>query len=419
MTMNNNRYDLSDRLIHFFRSVDPSDPDTPVLPEHWGFGSMEIWDDPFSPFFMMRNAIRIGRLWATWAVRGGRRTIYGPDPTVCFTEMPMAAFIEAGLNRSELGQAMSPYGLVFPKTGMFELGARPAIYSLSGPGRPDVTGDDDGERRISTSQLPLTEQYRYVTYDPSSAKAVDWSHEREWRWPLRQKPNIDPHDLPPDMDDLWGLELDSSGIRGLGAIVRTSKQEEQIVYDILTKVDRKDVDEDCYEFVLALDRMPPLSELRDRTALQEAIDAARIDLARYQIIEPARASELSGAFAEQVREIERKAPPPTEGAIGGCWLWLLDNQHEMTRALVADGRVCVNKDGRYLVHLCEFSDLRNIWERGEMAEELASCLQERYGLGGTYFSVLLTDDPDAVPFYCGDQLDDESFFNYSNGDQDY
>ena len=407
MTMNNNRYDLSDWLIHFFRSVKPSDPDTPVLPEHWGFGSMEIWDHPFSPLFMMRNAVRLGRLWAT----------YGPDPAVCFTEMPIAAFIEAGLNRGDLGQAMSPYGLVLPKTAMFELGARPAIYSLSD--RPDVTWKHDGERRISTSQLPLSEQYRYVTYDPSSRQAIDWTHEREWRWPLRDRPDLDPEDLPPDMEDLWGLELDRSGISGVGSIVKTSRQGEQLTYDILTKVDRKDIGEDCYEFVLPLDRMPPLAELRNRTALQEAIDSVRIDLARYLKIEPAKASELCGVFAEHVREIERKAPPPKEGAIGGCWLWLLDNQHEMTRALVADGRVCVNKDGRYLVYLYEFSDSRHIWERGEMAEELAKCLNERYGLRSTYFSVLLTDDPDGVPFYCGDQLDDRNFFNFSNDDQDY
>jgi hypothetical protein len=78
-TRNNVRYDISDRLIHFFKSVNPSDDDPPVLPDDWGFASMENIEARLSPFFLMRNAVRLGRLWATWSVRRGQRTIYGPD----------------------------------------------------------------------------------------------------------------------------------------------------------------------------------------------------------------------------------------------------------------------------------------------------------------------------------------------------
>ena len=53
--MNNNaRYDLSDRLIHFFRAVDTQNSNTPTLPEHWSFASIENFDEPLSPFFLMR-----------------------------------------------------------------------------------------------------------------------------------------------------------------------------------------------------------------------------------------------------------------------------------------------------------------------------------------------------------------------------
>lgn len=61
---NNDRYDLSDSLIHFFRSVNPAHDDAPAFPEHWGFHTLENNDKPFSPFCLMRNAIRRGRLWA-------------------------------------------------------------------------------------------------------------------------------------------------------------------------------------------------------------------------------------------------------------------------------------------------------------------------------------------------------------------
>src|SRR5579862_4500707 len=161
MTGNNARYDLSDRLIHFFRSVDSSRLDSPVMPEDWGPSSMENPDEPFSPFFLMRNAVRQGRLWATWSVRRRRRTIYGPDPAVCFTEMPIAAFVEAGLARAKRGEAMSPYGLVFPKTALFRLGARPVIYGLSGDVNTGIDGA--GARMIASTQLPPREQFRYVT----------------------------------------------------------------------------------------------------------------------------------------------------------------------------------------------------------------------------------------------------------------
>tara|TARA_R100000655_G_scaffold27628_1_gene56219 strand:- start:1014 stop:1382 length:369 start_codon:yes stop_codon:yes gene_type:complete len=118
-------------LIHFFREIDPEDTDTPVLPENWGFHSMENWEAPFTPFFMFRNAVRHGRVWATWAVRGGKRSIYGHNPAVCFTEMPIAAFLEAGAARARRGEAVSTFGLVFAKSGLHQIGARPVIYGLA------------------------------------------------------------------------------------------------------------------------------------------------------------------------------------------------------------------------------------------------------------------------------------------------
>ena len=45
---------------------------------------------------MLICAIRNGRLWATWSYRNNAGTIYGSSPAVCFTEMPIAAFLESG-----------------------------------------------------------------------------------------------------------------------------------------------------------------------------------------------------------------------------------------------------------------------------------------------------------------------------------
>lgn len=416
MTANNSRYDLSDRLIHFFRSVDPSNGDAPVLPEHWGFAAIDVMDDPLSPFFLLRNAIRQGRLWATWSERGGNRTIYGPNPAVCFTEMPIAAFVEAGLARSQRGEAMSPYGLVFPKPAMFALGVRPVIYALSGD--VSVNRRADGARIIDQAQLPLAEQYRYVTYDPTGSRPIDWTHEREWRWPLRDAPPLG-GDLPPDIEDLHGLDFDDAALSGLGVIVKTQRQAEQTVHDILTKVDRGDIHERRYDFVLALEAIDDNADLRDREAFEAAIDAARIDLSSFFSIRAPRARALVDEFKTIVGEVEDSAGPSEDGELGGCWLWITDTAHEVTRALLRLGEITVTRVGKYIVQLREFSDDRSLRQREAMTLELARRLQERLGLSATYFAVLGHEDPDGVPFYNGDELDNRNFYNFSNDPDDY
>jgi hypothetical protein len=405
--LNNDRFDLSNWLIHFFRAVDPNGPDMPNFPESFGFGYMDNWDVPFSPFFLMRNVVCRGRLWATWAERGERRTIYGPDPAVCFTEMPIAAFVEAGLTRAERGEAMSSYGLVLPKTDMFAVGARPVIYGLSGS--PSITATSDGGRHISPTQLPPLEQFRYVTYSPDMNRPVDWTHEREWRWPLRNAPKIELDGCPPQVEQLYGLELDTTRLQGMGAIVKNSRQADQLIYDILTKVDRGDVDERRYSFVLTLDSVGDISRLRDRAELNAALSAAAIDLSSFFTMSRVRAQALSAQFADAVRAVESAAPPPEVGELGGCWLWITDTGHEMARALLMDGRIQVTRQGKYVAELYEYDDGRSVRQRQE----------KELGLRSTYFSVLFSDDPNDVPFYNGDELDNKKYYCYSDDDEDY
>ncbi len=178
---NNRRYDLSQRLIHFFRKFDLFDGSAPHTPEEWG-GENFVEDTVFSPMFLLRIAIRHGHLWATWSLRKDVRTIYGPHPAICFTEMPTAAFLEASVVRQKQGQKISSFALTFPKDQMFSLGARPVIYGLSIP-HSLPSGADGGPRTMDPTLLPLHEQYRYVTYSPGGSYRVDWTHEREWRWP--------------------------------------------------------------------------------------------------------------------------------------------------------------------------------------------------------------------------------------------
>lgn len=269
MPDNNSRYDLSDRLIHFFRNLDLEHDDAPAWPEDLGYASIhETYQ--LRPHFLLRHAIRLGRLYATWSVRKGRRTIYGRRPAVCFTEMPIAAFVEAGRIRAAAGQAMSPYGLAFPKAAAFQAGSRPVIYGLSSPVSAQG-GEDDTPRLLPETALPAAEQYRYVAYNPTFS-TLDWSHEREWRWPLDGKPWSDPDGLPPNFShDLPGLDLDQPALAGIGVIVATPIEANRVVYDVLTKVDRGDIAQHHYQFVLAHEAIDNWQGLRDRGTLTRSL----------------------------------------------------------------------------------------------------------------------------------------------------
>jgi len=44
MNDNLNRFDLSDRLIHFFRKINVMSSDAPAIPEHLGFNNINEGD---------------------------------------------------------------------------------------------------------------------------------------------------------------------------------------------------------------------------------------------------------------------------------------------------------------------------------------------------------------------------------------
>jgi hypothetical protein len=411
MLNNNNRYDLSDRLIHFFREVDLESASAPTWPEDTSHASISE-STVLRPIFLLRHAIRLGRVYATWSIRNDRRTIHGHRPAVCFTEMPIAAFIEAGRARAAAGQAMSAYGLVFPKAAIFSEGARPVIYGLST--NATATGGQQGvPRLLPPSALPLDEQYRYVAFNPATGN-LDWSHEREWRWPLTEDPWDDADGDPPTTsDELPGLELDNPALEGLGVIVETAGEAKQVIHDILTKVDRGDMSQRQYAFVIAHGTITDWNQLRDRGDLEQAIADNLIDLQPYFSQSRADVQKWEKKLASAVAAVLKKAPGGSVGEPGGSWLWILDSTHELTRALVNSGAARVNKEGKYLVRIPEFSGHYSLAQREELTRQLAGLLEKRHNLRADYFSVLGSDDPNEVPFYNGDQLDDRLFYNWN------
>ena len=415
MTLANNlRYDLSDHLIHFFRQLDIEAADAPPLPEAFDQASI-LEDTVIYPEFLLRHAIRMGRLWATWSERSGRRTIYGPRPAVCFTEMPIPAFVEASLDRRARGEAMSSYALVFPKAAIHRAGGRPVIYGLSSGASASL--DADGVRMFPQWALPEPEQYRFVAYDPTQPR-LDWTHEREWRWPLDGPPLATDGMSPPEAAEMPGLDFESPIFRGMGVIVATAEQARRIVFDILTKIDRGDVGPSHFSFVLPIQEVGSWVDLRDRGALATEIDARLVVLNEFFVGDETEDRAMLAALEARAVRIEATTPPDGSGLRehGACWLWLRDNRHPVTRALVRAGLVHVNRDGRYLVALPQFDGGRPLSQRERMVERLAAELTDGEGPRADRYSVSNGYGPDDIPSHMTGEFDD-LFFNVNVCDE--
>ena len=140
-----------------------------------------------SAFCVLQSILVEGVLRSSFARRGtpARSTIYGPNAAVCFTEQPLSAFLQYLRARND-PRWMARYGLIVDKRALFDHGGLPVIYGAKFVTELDENpeGFDPPLRMLSTDSLPLNEQFRYVAFNPSREfYPLDWSHEREWRWP--------------------------------------------------------------------------------------------------------------------------------------------------------------------------------------------------------------------------------------------
>jgi hypothetical protein len=106
--------------------------------------------------------------------------------------MPLYALVDYVKARADK-RNVDCYAIAFKRNELFQCGARPVIYGLSTPFQEKPT---DGWCRFLHPDCGINdvEQYRFVPYQVGSGKEIDWTHEREWRWPL--DPNIDVPGLP-------------------------------------------------------------------------------------------------------------------------------------------------------------------------------------------------------------------------------
>ena len=129
------RRDISDKLIHFT--------------------SGENLEEAFQ---RLCNIVRERR------ISGTREKIKGGYKCVCFTEAPLTS-LRDGLVNPDAYSRYSPFGIIFEKRRIFELGGRPVIYQ--------PVAEFEG--------LPNEYRWRHVTYEPNMDEPIDFTWEREWR----------------------------------------------------------------------------------------------------------------------------------------------------------------------------------------------------------------------------------------------
>ena len=139
-------------------------------------------------FQVLLKILHDGFLHSGWSYRNGSPTIYGPRSAVCFTEMPLHAFLKYADDRGKKTGLISRYAIAVKRKELFKAGGRPVIYGLSTP-HVESDGYETGVYQgrclsIADTGLGLQEQYRYVATSLDSDRFIDWTHEREWRWPL-------------------------------------------------------------------------------------------------------------------------------------------------------------------------------------------------------------------------------------------
>ena len=259
-----NRYDMSEWVIHFVHDRQSKDdlyalreiskleePDVEYrIPTYYDkrkrphdltdeYSDDEWWIGEDAPAFdVLQKIIHDGYIRSGWSLRDFIPTIFGPYSAVCFTEMPLYALIEYAKYRGRVSGYVGNYGIAFLKSELFDAGARQVIYGLSTDYK-EATDQTDayygyGQRCLSEKcGIGIEEQYRYVSTNLGKGKRIDWTHEREWRWPFRGG-DEGVAGMPFLLSEGWGYQFSQ-----LVIFVSTDEEQQQLLDQLKNMYDSK------------------------------------------------------------------------------------------------------------------------------------------------------------------------------------
>lgn len=436
------RYDLSNYLIHFVREIDVRhDFNSEMYPIEFGLGEI-VESDRLSPFFILRRIIRKSQMIAGWSYRKGARTIYGKYPAVCFTEMPIADFVKSSIYRMRKGEKISNYGIVFDKKQLFNLGARPVIYGTSTPIKNSI--NDTGDRLLNPEIFHENELYRFVYFNLNrEPRPIDWSHEREWRWPNYKYKyyNINGYDednkclyqlynkRENDRIEFHGLNLDKEKLSNIGIIVKSEKQSQQILRDILYLIDSGKINKDLYGYIL---RFPKLIEdidiLHKSSKLNEHIEKSRILIDKYFEISNEEVNYVEEKLKNVVNKYENYYPYSSfEEGPGISFPCIRFNHLKTARVLIHLGLVKITSQGRYLLDLSSICNrYSSLTTNEKIARKLAKDLEKIFKEPFTYYSIYKMNAQDIseisiddVPYYTTFEEEEDLENNFADREEDF
>lgn len=315
MQLKNRRHDHTSWLTHFVRGRNPSQDFPGDTDEERAYYAGDELEQNAGAFQVLKTIIRLGGIKPGHSFRRGRTTIYGGQPALCATEMPLYALATYAKSRQQQGN-VSAYGIAFLKSEFYASGGRPAIYGLS---TDQVTFSEDSEfkRVIDESVLPLREQYRYVAFNPAlTTRRLDWSHEREWRWIPQDE----------DLDEIWAKEhgvfgptpalpLFKGRLKGRHftrlCIIVWSNEEAEEIRKLLTALyirGYNNYDTPFDKGLIERSRIIALEEVVEAVEEGKDIDAQTIEgLADAQLLQPITITEAPANAKEIVDEVWAEA----------------------------------------------------------------------------------------------------------------
>lgn len=403
-----NRHDHTSWLIHFVRGRTPLQDEPPKgLPDPLAY---EIEPDA-SAFQVLKTVVRLGGVVPGYSFRKGRTTIYGGQPAVCATEMPLYSFAMYARERAAQGGA-SAYGVAFLKSEFFEAGGRPAIYGLASDNAGYVMNDATS-RVLKDEVLPQQEQFRYVAYDPfRRTSPLDWSHEREWRWIPRDE----------ERDQVW-----AHGDEGLGPapalplfkgrieggrfselrLIVWSQEEADEINELLTGFylsGGNDYDTRFDKGLIRRSRIIVLEKVIRQVEKGGDFDAQTIEgLDAAHLLDPVTVTPppaeadktIDEAFGEAERAAAeagdryRESHPPGEDAFGRAQTFTYEVTHSLVQRMIETGHAHGPFDGKVIARIKGAPSIGEITHVEKMHEAASEALTRK--LGARFFSEAALD----------------------------
>ncbi|WP_256592094.1 DUF4427 domain-containing protein [Pseudomonas sp. CC120222-01a] len=288
--------------------------------------------------------------------------------------------------------AATRYAITIPTSIAESAGAQHVAYLMQGR-----TYLHDGS--VLPEQDIVDNQFRLVVLAENSANQPS-----EWRWPYlkdyrRATTRIVAKGL--SCAAIPGLDITEKSMSGIGVVVPDVAAAREVQYDLICLIDQGIVSEAHFEYVLVCDQLPECLYGLSDEEIGGALSRATFDYKSCMTVAATVAAEALRDFSSRLANLESSTPRNEIRENGGCWLSFQDNTHPYVRALVAVGRVKVNKLGRYLASLDELDPGRDLRERQQIARALALQLEDEIGVTACYFSVLNSQSPDEHPFYAG------------------